>query len=327
MNTTKAQLIKPLFYNGNFNRQGRKMRAVFLKEVSDGENIYPLYIGTGQPDREYPRDEKDKYIIHVLHNGYLIPLQMTESHLIDECGFKPAVENLYGSIERRQAYFDSMISEDNDMSISDVIAKENDVVRQYGNDQKLQAAYIKSVMDFHIEGYMKSRNNNGESFPDFIGACWLDELPLCVELSGIYKENRIKKHEAEAAEIRRQDKALVAEKNEIANKMISDAINTITNGGTLSNDTVSIYTLTPDAYTVKEYSIINYLMREYGINVPLRTLGWIIEKLTAVEIKDGNCCGARWRKVGNSTFSSRFFEYMEELVKTVCNREVDNESK
>ena len=33
---SNARLMKPLFYDGNFNRDGKKMRAVFEREISDG---------------------------------------------------------------------------------------------------------------------------------------------------------------------------------------------------------------------------------------------------------------------------------------------------
>ena len=32
-----SKLMTPLFYNGNFNRAGRRMRAVLAKEISDGK--------------------------------------------------------------------------------------------------------------------------------------------------------------------------------------------------------------------------------------------------------------------------------------------------
>ena len=37
---SNARLMKPLFYDGNFNRDGKKMRAVFEREISDGTVSY-----------------------------------------------------------------------------------------------------------------------------------------------------------------------------------------------------------------------------------------------------------------------------------------------
>ena len=37
-----SKLMTPLFYNGNFNREDRRMRAVLEREVSDGTQTYRL---------------------------------------------------------------------------------------------------------------------------------------------------------------------------------------------------------------------------------------------------------------------------------------------
>lgn len=60
-----SKLMIPLFYGHSFNREGRKMRAVFEREISDGAQTYRLWRGTGTPDVDYPRAENDKYLLHV----------------------------------------------------------------------------------------------------------------------------------------------------------------------------------------------------------------------------------------------------------------------
>lgn len=74
----KSKLMTPLFYGGNFNREGRRMRAVLEKEISDGLQTYRLWRTAGKPDLEYPRAGNDKYILHVEINGYLVPLGLTD---------------------------------------------------------------------------------------------------------------------------------------------------------------------------------------------------------------------------------------------------------
>ena len=71
-----SKLMTPLFYDGNFNREGRKMRSVLEREISDGAQPYRLWRSAGKPDLDYPRTENDKYILHVEINGYLLPLRM-----------------------------------------------------------------------------------------------------------------------------------------------------------------------------------------------------------------------------------------------------------
>lgn len=58
-----SKLMTPLFYGRMFNRNGRKMRAVFEKEISNGTQTYRLWRNAGKPDLEYPRAENDKYIL------------------------------------------------------------------------------------------------------------------------------------------------------------------------------------------------------------------------------------------------------------------------
>ena len=45
-----AKLMMPLFCNGMFNCGGRRIRAVHLYDVSDGEHRYRLWTKAGTPD-------------------------------------------------------------------------------------------------------------------------------------------------------------------------------------------------------------------------------------------------------------------------------------
>ena len=86
------KMMIPLFYGGMFNREGRRMRAAFVREVSDGTQAYRLWRNAGKQDLQYPRAENDKYILYVEINGYLATLGMTDYALADHCGFAPAAQ-------------------------------------------------------------------------------------------------------------------------------------------------------------------------------------------------------------------------------------------
>ena len=58
-----AKLMMPLFCNGMFNCGGRRIRAVHLYDVSDGEHRYRLWTKAGTPDIDYPRVESDRYLL------------------------------------------------------------------------------------------------------------------------------------------------------------------------------------------------------------------------------------------------------------------------
>lgn len=57
----EVKLMTPLFDGGMYNRTGRRMRAVFIKEVADGTTTYRLWRKDGKPEIEYPRCDNDRY--------------------------------------------------------------------------------------------------------------------------------------------------------------------------------------------------------------------------------------------------------------------------
>ena len=100
-----AKLMTPLFYDGNYNVEKKRMRAVLEREVSNGAVSYRLWRSDGKPDLEYPRAANDAYILHVEVNDHLVPLRMTDYALVNHCGLLPATIALYGSEESREEHF------------------------------------------------------------------------------------------------------------------------------------------------------------------------------------------------------------------------------
>ena len=74
-----TKLMTPLFYRDNFNTDGKKMRALFLREVSNGTDTYRLWRRDGKPDREYPQGEGDAYILYVEQG-----IQIQNNRIYDE---------------------------------------------------------------------------------------------------------------------------------------------------------------------------------------------------------------------------------------------------
>ena len=147
-NSTTSKLMTPLFYDGSFNREGRKMRAIFEREVSDGTNTYRLWRSAGKPDLDYPSAENDAYILHVQIGDYLAPLGFTDFRLIDRCGFPAAVKELYGGKEGRETYFGQLRTlPDADNLVKEVIRREEKEIIRFGTDPVLQAGYIKAFLD------------------------------------------------------------------------------------------------------------------------------------------------------------------------------------
>ena len=109
--------------------------------------------------------------------------------------------------------------------------------------------------------------------------------------------------------------ALALTINRLSEQAVQEAIRTIKDGGVLQNQTVKFYR---SRYRCNAFSIVNYLMRKYGVNVPLRTQGWINEKLTSVTIENGKCEHLRYMRAKGAQCSQRFFDCMSELIHNVC---------
>ena len=313
METNK--LMTPLFYGDMFNREGHRMRAALEREISNGSVTYRLWRSAGKPDLEYPRADNDKYVLQVEINGYLAPLRMTDFALTYLCGFEPAAMELYGGKEKRGAWIDSLRESGGFDAVNAALAKEQEEIERYGRDPARQTDYIQSVLDEHVSIYQKAKESGGQTFPDFIGALVLDELAVCQELSGIFKEKRQRERAERAARVEAEERAYCEAENQKAEQAVSEATQIIRNGGVLKNVPVRFFR---SRYDARSYSIVNYLMRLYHVEVPLRTQGWVNNKLTEVTIQNGRCSGFRYLRAKNGSPSEKFYSCMNELIRAVA---------
>lgn len=310
-----SKLMIPLFCEGMFNRSGRRIRAVFEKEISDGTQTYRLWRSAGKPDLEHPRTENDKYILYVEINGYLATLGMTEFNLVYNCGSEPAIKKLCGGREKRGAWITAIEKSGGHDAVSAAVAEERSEIERCGNDPARQAEYIQNLLNGHVGAYQKAKENGGQTAPDFIGALVLNDLARCAELSVTYRAKRQAENEARQALAAEEEKAYCAEQNKLAEQAVSAAIQIIRNGGVLENTTIKVYDSKCSARTC---SIVNYLMRQYHIDVPLRTQGWINDKLSSTTLQDGRCVSLRYLHSKNGRGSQKFFECMDALIRAVA---------
>lgn len=311
---TGSKLMIPLFYEHSFNREGHKMRAVFEREISNGTETYRLWRSAGKPDRDYPSAENDKYILYAECNGYLVPLGMTDFYLVNHCGFKIAVQKLYGSSEERERHFDDLRKSGSDSAVLAALDAEKVETEQSGNDPVVQANYIQGVFTRWVNIYLEAKENGGKTFPDFHGAAILDDLPRCVELAAIYRAAQREKEQAHAAQQAAEERAFCEERNKEAEQAVSAAIQIILAGGVLKNETVTFYR---GRYSYSSYSLVNYLMRQYKVDVPLRTQGWINDKLSSATIENGKCEHLKYYRSKNGQCSQKFFSCMNALIRAV----------
>ena len=290
------------------------MQAVLEKEISDGKKTYRLWRPAGKPDLDYPRAENDKYLLHVEINGYLAPLGMTDFNLTDICGFEPAAQKLYGGKEKRGAWIDALKEAGGNDAVGTAVAEERKEIERLGSEPARQTEYIQNLLNGYVSTYLKSKETSGQTFPDFTGALVLNELAKCVELSAVYREKRQAEEKARRARAEEEEKAYCEEQNKAANQMVSEAIQIIQNGGILKNETVKFYS---SRYSFSSYSIVNHLMRLYQVDVPLRTQGWINDKLVNATIKDGKCEHLQYFRSKGGRCSQKFFDCMNALIQAV----------
>ena len=312
---SNAKLMTPLFYQGNYNTGGKKMRALMIREVSNGTDTYRLWRRDGKPDRQYPQGKGDDHILYVELHGYLATLRTTDYYLIDRCGYKAMVAALYGGEDKREQYFDGLRRSGGDEAVLEVLRQEEQKIQELGRDPACQADYIKAILDGHVSTYLESKESSGKTFPDYIGALVLDELPACRELSAIYKSKCREKEQERKAKADADDRAYCQERNQRAEQQVQEAIRIIREGGVLQNDTVEFYR---DKYDSSACSIVLYLMRQYQVDVPLRTQGWITSKLAAATIADGRCSHLQFWGRKSDRASQRFVVCMNELIRAIA---------
>lgn len=307
---SEAKLMLPLFYNGMFNRNGHKIRAVRSFDVSNDEYQYHIWTQAGQPDTAYPRNETDRYLLYVEVRGYLTPLGMTEYFLTEHCGYLPAMRELYGGAEHRKTYFDTLQKS----AIEEAVAIERTVIYHLGKESPRQADYIHGILNEHLMRYTASKENGGKTFPDYVGALMADELGHCMQLSEIYRAHKQQEDEMRQAQIAEQDRVYHQSVNTEKEKAVGAALQIIRSGGTLKNDTLCYY---KDDGSFVETSLILYLMREYHIDVPLRTQGWIKERLTSATVQEDFCGSVTYYRAKKSPCSQKFFDCMRDLILAV----------
>ena len=94
-------------------------------------------------------------------------------------------------------------------------------------------------------------------------------------------------------------------------KKIAQAIETLKNGGRLVNFDVEIF---KGRYDSSSYSIFNYLARQYGVKIPIKTQGWINSSLLDITVKDGKMSGGHMSGKNQSTV---IYKYMNQLIEAV----------
>jgi len=301
----RVKLMKPLFINGMFNRKGNRIRAKYIKTISDGNVTYPLWIESGKPNKDYTKNPDDKYYLYIQVGEWLIMTGYTEYELETRSGSERLNKEWYGDFEGRRKYFKENIyngrtSEEYEPLVKEQIAKENTFIAEYGKHEVTQAAFLKQDIDRAITRYIDARDNNGK-FADFVGAAFVGELGTCDKLWQKLKKIRQQEENIKRAKREEQHKKEVEEEQKKEQAAIKEAENTFINGGTIKNG----------ALVVK-------IADKYGVNVPIRTRGWILHTLSECTIsKSGSVSYRYWKRSKGAKGSQKVYDILLAIIRVI----------
>ena len=292
-----SKLMKPLFIDGMYNREGKRIRANYLRTVGE----YPLWIEDGKPNKDYTKNAKDKYYLYVQTGEWLVMIGYTEYELEQRAGQDHLNKEWYGDFEARQRYFDENFYkgrkyEEYAPLVKEQIDKEELFIEESGKNETIQANFLKTVINKAIGNYIEARDNGGK-FADFIGAAFLGELDKCEQIASELKRERQEKELERKKEVAEQKAKEAEEKAKAEKLLIEETERIFINGG-----------------KVEGGDIIIKLADKYGVDIPLRTRGWIYDCLANVTITEtGSMNYQYYKRKKTATGSQKVWDVLRDI--------------
>jgi hypothetical protein len=288
--------MKPLFVDGMYNREGKRIRANLLKTLGD----YSIWIADGKPDKDYG-EANDRYYLYVQKDEWIIPIGLTEYTLQQRSGENKLTKEWYGNFEGREKYFDehfyknALPYDEKHNLVREQVKKEEQFISECGDDVQLE--FLQTyVINKAIADYIDVRDNGGKHI-NFVGAAFIGELDKCEQIAKVLRLEREKEQRIKQEQAKEQKARELAEKKIEENKLIEEAENIFKNGGKITSGEVIIK-----------------LVDKYGMEIPLRTRGWILNDLAEATItEDGGVNYRYWKRKKGSTGSQKAFDVLHRL--------------
>lgn len=296
----KSVLLTPLFIDGNFNCDGKRMRFMFYKTVSSVNATYNLYISASKiPDKDYPQAGNDKYLIFALVDGWIVPCNATEYDIEKTTLGHISTEKLYGDFEGREKYYSKLranCSTQNEIeeAIKAQIQKEKEIEDGLRSDDSIKAEFLRKNFDYHISTYLEARDNNGR-FPDFIGAVFVGEVENCKVLADKKRKEYEQEREARRAANAEKERIEAEEKAKKEAEEIKNAEDIFINGGTITDG-----------------RMVCTLADKYGISTPIKTRGWILNRFAKC-VFDGDKITVSYWKGKSNTGSTKVYDIIVDI--------------
>lgn len=301
------ELKKPLFVDGMFNGAGRRSHFIHLPKNGD----YDLYL---QPNN----DNLEECLLYLVAGDYVAPLKMTFRDFVYRCGANRARQRLYGE-EMTLHVRTQRIGEASPDERAALCQKEEALATEIGMLPDVQTAVLKAWMEKEQAQYRDAVQSAAEGkyevWPSYVGAAILGEIPRCIAIAQVYKERAEERDAAARAERLAQHRADLAEKRVQAEAAILTAIADLRDGKMVDNEKVPI--VTEDGMSYSNESILLCLMQRYGIAVPARTKGWMLERLGALRLNADDSISTRHAGKGNMPdgVKDRLFELAAAIKK------------
>lgn len=266
-------LLTPLFIDGMYNstrKQCQMHEAYPILTTTDGTRSYMLYEkATKNPENPHAYSPYDERYLHVMVNGFAVPLRMTMLYLTKmfvrkgECDPALALKVEEGNTEATK-----------------------EIIRTYPNRLADIIHNFLAESEKQYQAAKKSIVEDGEyEWPDYIGACVAQELVTAQRLVAQYKEHKAEEERKQKEEEARSESEAMAKAIEELDARVKSAIQTLKTGGEIKNDMVVCYLLEPDdRRKSRTVHFVPYLMEQCGVVIKGRTPGWLNEKLGSFSV-------------------------------------------
>lgn len=295
--SSDTKLSKPLFVNGNFNRAGKRSHYAFVALLPASPHDLRVWRRAGSPDNSYSCGENDTHFLYVDIDGWMIPIDLTDARLEAQTGRHfLTVEQFGGDVGAFWSAWMSCKTPEAREAFND---KYNPLEKEYGHDPARQGAYISAILSARKQAWQDAKEDP-QKFPDCIGAAICGELDQWLEVSAAYKARREAEERAKAEERAAREEAERREQDAREKSELNAFFEKLRKPGRVEDG----------AKAVKAADAL-------GVKVPLRTRGFMLEKLAAFTVEaDGHVEHIQYYRNGGRAYNgSGVYQTLTELCK------------